>query len=102
MPYLALCRDDPRKDCAGLRAREKARHFAYIESILEHLLVAGPLSCSPGADFDGSLFLYMVETEAQARRLLENDPYYRAGIYADVQFRYFVPAAGAWTGGTVW
>ena len=102
MPWLALCMDDPHKDCRGLRAAEKSRHFAYIESILDQLLVAGPLSESPVAGFSGSVFVYAVETEEQARRLLEDDPYYQAGIYTDVRFWQFLPAAGAWPGGTLW
>ncbi len=102
MPYLVVCIDDRQKDCRALRAAEKSRHFAYIESILDKVLIAGPLSESPAADFSGSVFVYAVETEAEARRLLEEDPYYQAGLYADIQFSCFLPAAGTWIGGTLW
>jgi uncharacterized protein YciI len=102
VPYMALCRDDPEVDSAELRTREKEAHFAYIESILDRLLVAGPLTESTGTAYAASLFVYAVDTEAEARRLLEDDPYFKAGIYADVVVVPFVPAAGKWIGGTIW
>ena len=102
MAYVAICRDDPERDTAALRIDEKDRHFAYIESILDQLLVAGPLKAAPGDPYGASLFVYAVDTEAEARVLLENDPYFRAGIYGDVRFEAFQPAAGEWIGGKIW
>ena len=102
MPYIAVCEDDPTVDSAALRSREMGAHFAYIETILEQLLVAGPLADMPGGKHIGSLFVYAADSEADARELLENDPYYRAGIYGQVRLAPFVPAAGQWIGGTIW
>ncbi len=102
MPYLAICRDDSSIDTASLRRSAKDQHFAYIESILEKLLVAGPLPrVSDGAHL-ASLFIYAVDTEAAARELLEADPYYKAGIYSDIELQPYLPAAGSWIGGTIW
>lgn len=102
MPYIAVCEDDPTVDTAALRRREKDAHFAYIEAILDQLLVAGPLAEAAGGQHNGSLFVYATDSETGARRLLENDPYYRAGIYGRVRLAPFVPAAGQWIGGTIW
>lgn len=44
-------------------------------------------------------FAYIEEILDQ---LLEDDPYYRAGIYGRVRLAPFVPAAGQWIGGTIW
>ena len=102
MPCMALCDDDPSVDAAALRRQQRDAHFAYIESILPRLLVAGPISrCAEGAHV-ASLFVYDTEDEAEARRLLENDPYFTAGIYGSVRLEAFLPAAGGWLGGTVW
>lgn len=102
MPYIALCEDDPTVDTRALRSREKDAHFAYIEGILGRLLIAGPLTTAPGQPHQGSLFIYAVESESAARQLLENDPYYKAGIYGTVRLMAFVPAAGEWIGGKIW
>ena len=102
MPYIALCEDDPTVDSQALRAREKDAHFAYIAGILGRLLVAGPLQDAGGGEHSASLFVYAVESEGEARQLLENDPYFKAGIYGEVRLRVFVPAAGGWIGGTIW
>ena len=102
MPYIAVCEDDPAVDSRVLRRQQKDAHFAYIESILERLLVAGPLATQSNEAHSASLFVYDVDSEAEARELLENDPYFRAGIYAQVRLSAFVPAAGRWIGGTIW
>ncbi len=102
MPYIALCEDDPTVDSAALRSREKDAHFAYIEKILDQLLVAGPLPEPSGGQHTGSLFVYAADSEVAARQLLEADPYYQAGIYGRVRLAPFVPAAGQWIGGTIW
>lgn len=102
MPYIAVCEDDPTVDTAALRRREKDAHFAYIEEILDQLLVAGPLAAAAGGRHTGSLFVYAADSETQARQLLEGDPYYQAGIYGQVRLVPFVPAAGQWIGGTIW
>jgi uncharacterized protein YciI len=102
MPYIAFCDDDPNVDAAGLRRQEKTAHFAYIESILDRLLVAGPLADGPTGEHQASLFVYATNEEAEARALLDNDPYFRAGIYGQVRITSFTPAAGEWLGGKIW
>lgn len=104
MPYIALCEDDPAVDAAGLRRQQRAAHFAYIETILDRLLVAGPLRAdgSGPESHVASLFIYATEDQAEARALLEADPYFRAGIYGQVRLQPFTAAAGSWLGGTIW
>lgn len=102
MAFIAICEDDPAVDTGALRRAHKDAHFAYIEGIQGQLLVAGPLREVAGETYNASLFVYAAESEAEARRLLENDPYFRAGIYAEVRLAAFVPAAGSWIGGTIW
>lgn len=102
MPYLAICRDHEHRDTGALRRRERDAHFAYIESIMERLLVAGPLPEAGSGTHTASLFVYAVDSESEARALLEADPFYRAGIYGECELKEFVPAAGRWIGGTIW
>ena len=102
MPYLAICRDDQDRDTGNLRRSERDAHFAYIETILDRLLVAGPLPEADSGSHTASLFVYAVDSEAEARALLEADPYFKAGIYGECELKPFVPAAGSWIGGTIW
>jgi uncharacterized protein YciI len=102
VPYVAICRDDRRRDTGALRHAERDAHFAYIESILDRLLVAGPLPETDSGAHTASLFVYAVETENEARRLLEADPFFQAGIYGEIEIKPFLPAAGGWIGGTIW
>jgi uncharacterized protein len=102
MPWIALCFDRDDIDTGTPRRTERDAHFTYIESILDRILIAGPLAAPGGGRYSASLFIYRVDSEKEARQLLEADPYYRAGIYARTEFHPFIPAAGEWIGGTLW
>jgi len=98
--WLALCRDIA--DSGELRRQYLDQHLAYIESVMDRVAVAGPLSHEAGASFSGSCFIYHVENLAAAESLLHNDPYYQAGLYESVELHAFRPAAGIWIGGASW
>jgi uncharacterized protein YciI len=102
MAWIAICRDATGRDTAALRSAHRDRHFAYIESILERVLAAGPLAEPGSHGHRSSLFIYDVASEAEARALLEADPYFTAGIYGEVCLEPWWPAAGRWLGGTIW
>ena len=60
------------------------RHRAYLRDLLSQ----GKLHESgPFADGKGALIIYEVADEAEARALLDADPYTPAGVLADVQLR---------------
>jgi uncharacterized protein YciI len=96
MAYMAFCIDG-HTNAQALRHEQLAAHLDYIESLGPQLLVTGPLNLNDAKNFDGSLFVYDVESEQEARTLLADDPYYIAGIYGDIQFAVFLPARGCWT-----
>lgn len=102
MPYLAVCRDDSAANASELRQVHRDDHFAYIESIIDRLLIAGPAGGKSNADFGFSVFIYDTDERLEAERLLFGDPYYRCGLYGDVELEPFIPAAGRWIGGTTW
>jgi len=96
MPYSAYCRDREDTDTASLRTQVLDEHLAYVATIQDKVLVAGPLSTGASTSFNASLFVYDVETEAEARQLLECDPYWQAGVYGEVTWARFTPARGTW------
>ncbi len=100
MAWLVLCRDIA--DSGDLRRQHLNRHLAYIESVMDQVAVAGPLSATAGGNLTSSCFVYHTDDRAAAETLLRDDPYYKAGLYATVEFRAFRPAAGTWIGGAAW
>lgn len=100
MPYICYCKDHP--ESTTLRVEHKPPHLRYIESILDHILVAGPLYDSASKEQNGSFYVFDVDTEEEVRAFLQNDPYHNAGIFTEVTLQPFQPVAGTWVGGKTW
>lgn len=100
MPYICYCKDHP--DSESLRKQHTAAHLHYIEMIIDQILVAGPLIETDTGGYNASCLIYKVETREEALKLLHNDPYFIAGIFAEVNCQPFLPAAGTWIGGITW
>lgn len=97
--FIAIGRDLPGAEPARMAARPA--HFAYIETIMDRIAVAGPLKDEAGR-FVGSILIYETENLAAARALLEADPYFKAGIWDAPEVHAFTPAVGTWIGGKIW
>jgi len=92
------------KDRAGAHERRmaaRAAHFAYIETIMDRIAVAGPLRTDDNG-FAGSVLVYDVPDPDTARALLEGDPYFAADIWESVELYPFTAAVGTWIGGKIW
>jgi len=104
MPILVMCQDGP--EGTARRKEHTQAHLAYIEKVFPLICVAGPLRQSADAMennyIDGSCFIYDTNDMVVARKLLNNDPYARGGVYAQVAFAKFDPTAGHWIGGMTW
>ena len=98
--FVALCRDKP--NGAALRREATAAHLAYIEEIMDRLNLAGPLFDESGENMIGSMYCFRTKDAQEALSLLENDPYYKAGVFESVELRPFLPAAGDYVGGKIW
>lgn len=97
--YAIIAWDAPGSEAA--RASKRAEHFARVERIMDRLAIAGPLRDADGR-FTGSLVIVEADSEADARSVLEADPYYAAGVWDRFEIRSFLPAAGGWIGGKAW
>lgn len=104
MPVLVICQDSD--NAPELRKTHLQAHLDYIETIVAMVCVAGPLCQSVNSmqndNTDGSCFIYDTEDLSIARKLLDHDPYSRAGVYSQVAFAKFKSAAGHWIGGVTW
>lgn len=97
--YAIITKDKP--GATVTRMEKLKEHLAHVEAGLDRLAVAGPLRDEAGG-FTGSLLIVKAESEAEARALLESDPYYQAQIWSDIEIRAFGAAAGEWVGGKTW
>jgi len=100
MAMICFCTDRP--GAAATRRSATPAHLAYIETILDHILVAGPLIMQETGEYNASCFVYDTDCEEEALKWLHGDPYFKAGVYDDVKCRAFRPAAGTWIGGKTW
>ena len=93
------------EDAAGSAAVRQAHldgHLRHIEANFERYLVAGPMRRDGAERLTGSFLLVVAASEAEARALMEEDPYVRHGAYVRVEIRAVTPAAGRWLGGVIW
>lgn len=97
--YAIITHDKP--GASAIRMEKLKEHLAHIEAGLDRLAVAGPLRDEEG-NFTGSLLVVKAESMAEARALLESDPYYKADIWSDIEIRALNAAAGDWVGGKAW
>ena len=97
--FAVLCSDDPAM--RHVREEALAAHLAYVADNFERYAVAGPLLDEAGV-MTRSMFLIYAESETEARAFMAADPYVAGGLYAEIEYRRFVPAAGDWIGGVIW
>ncbi len=97
--YAVMAWDGPN----GTAKRDEFRrqHFAHIQTIIDKVLIAGPLKDAAGA-FTGSLVVVKADDEAEAEAILKSDPYFKAGVWDRWDIQFFLPAAGDWVGGKIW
>ncbi len=98
--YMVICRDGPQGEL--LRAAATADHLAYVETVLGDLNVAGPMYDTEGLRTVGSVFCLRTTSLERARQIIENDPYYKAGVFEKVEYFPYLPAAGQYVGGKIW
>lgn len=101
MPTVVLAWDRPGPEPARLRRELLAAHLAHVERVMDHILVAGPLTDASGV-VTGSLLVFDTADEAAARTLMDDDPYTHGGIWDRVEVRGFAAVAGGWVGGRTW
>lgn len=91
-------------DFAGEDAQKKRvelmmGHLNHIESIMDHVVVAGPMFADDNKTIVGSLLIYKTDNKNQALKFLEADPYYSAGIWEKISVNVFRGAIGDVVGG---
>jgi uncharacterized protein len=85
MLFALICTDKP----GGLAIRKANRpeHLAYLESLGDTLLFAGPFTEEDGQTMNGSLIVIDAASLRDARAIADGDPFARAGLFESVDIR---------------
>lgn len=78
-----------RPNVSELRAKTKSAYedWAVNEA---RLLFGGPLSSTSGGDIQGSIQIIRAASQGEADAKFDNDPYWKAGIYSNVEMKEWV------------
>ena len=100
--WLVKCIDREDDDVAVLREQHMVAHMKHIESIVEHIAMAGPLKDEAAERVVGSFLAYKTDDLKQAKAWLDGDPYAQSGIWESMEWSRLVLAAGVLAGGVTW
>ncbi len=96
---MVLCKDRPGQEARDARQKYMQGHLDHVDSIMDHILIAGPIFADDQKTVTGSTLVYKTTNKAQAQAWLEGDPYYQAPIWESVEFHLFRGALGEAVGG---
>lgn len=82
MRFAILFEDDPAK--ADVRPKLMPQHLAFLKENGDRILTAGPLIDDSGAGA-GGLWLVEAADAADARKLVEKDPFWPTGLRKSVK-----------------
>jgi uncharacterized protein len=85
MLYALICTDKP--NSLPLRMANRPEHLAYLQSLSETLVFAGPFTQEDGVTMNGSLVVVEAATLDAARKIAACDPFAKAGLFASVEIR---------------
>jgi uncharacterized protein YciI len=77
-------------------------HLKWVEMNMIRIKVAGPSINESTQEIEGSLYIVEANSIADAEKLLQQDPYYKADIWQKIIKKEFKDYAGTWVGGKNW
>lgn len=84
MLYALICTDKP--GSLPLRKANRPEHLAYLQSLGDTVLLAGPFTNANG-EMNGSLVVIEAASLEEARAISAGDPFAKAGVFASVDIR---------------
>ena len=85
MLFALICTDKP--DGLAIRKANRPEHLAYLESLGNGLLFAGPFTEEDGQTMNGSLIVVEAPSLGAARKIAAGDPFAKADLFAKVEIR---------------
>ena len=99
--FLVTCMDDLSKS-GPLRGAHLDGHLEHVERHWKRYVTAGPIREPGGERLVGSVFLVLADDLADAKALMEGDPYITCGMYASIDYKDFTLSIGQFIGGKIW
>lgn len=91
MDYFFYCRD--KADTAALRKQHTETHWAFMDRYADAMVARGPTLAEDGKP-TGSMHIVDLPDAAAAQVFAYEEPYYRAGVFAEVIVRRLRNALG--------
>lgn len=85
MLYALICTD--KQDGLALRLERRPEHIAYLKSLGDKLIFAGPFLKEDGKTMCGSLLVVEAESMEAARAIAAGDPFAQAGLFEAAEIR---------------
>jgi len=85
MLFALICTDKP--NGLAIRKANRPDHLAYLESLGDMLVFAGPFTEEDGQTMNGSLIVVEADSLRDARAIADGDPFAKAGLFASVEIR---------------
>jgi len=85
MLFALICTD--KLNGLAIRKANRPDHLAYLESLGDTLVFAGPFTEEDGQTMNGSLVVIEANSLRDARAIADGDPFAKAGLFASVEIR---------------
>ena len=83
MPYFIETFDKP--DHQPVRQANRPAHLEFLAENSKLLLACGAKLNDDGSDGGGGIYIVDVDTREAAQALIEADPFFKAGLFADIR-----------------
>jgi len=83
MLYACICTDKPGQE--DLRQETRETHLEHLRAHSGAVVSAGPLLSPDGSKPVGSLLIVEAASLEDARAMMEDDPYAKAGVFATIE-----------------
>ena len=83
MHFVALSKD--RANRLETRLANRPAHLDFLKANRERIRIGGPFLAPDGERMIGSMLIVEARDEAEARELLAEDPYAKAGLFQSVE-----------------
>lgn len=90
MEYFVYCRNKPGVD--ALRAEHLEAHWAFMDQYDSRMIARGPTLSEDRTTPTGSMHIVDLESEEEARAFAYDEPYAKAGVFADITIRRWTNA----------
>ncbi len=85
MLFALICTDKP--NSLAVRKANRPDHVAYLKSLGDALVIAGPFTEADGETMNGSLVVVEAPSLQAAEAISAGDPFAKIGLFATVEIR---------------